>query len=755
MTPVPATEVEPPPLAGTDMAARLTAPFARGADHLDLVVADGTVAPYDFTLHTAVFGHTPDPLYVLQARKDAAPGTTVTFTLHPGGAPGTVVVELPDGLLAGTTAALPRFTGLLSRIETTDPPGEPDPPDPPDPPGPEAERWRLTALLGTMGKLLWAAGWERDHLRAHAGRTAAVRSPRATHVRARVLDLHGASLGVLRASGENDTEYRRRVELARRWTLPTPAGFAAALNAGVGPIGGVATPLLVDDTNGPLRRGLLRLRVVPATLLPGQSIDPLGRTGTGPAVPLPEGYFDPYYLAALDPAVVDVAPPRPGPYAPGQPPPAPGRVQPAVANALGRLAPLLTGRARVTSGFDPDAADARATGRAVLLTHPTTGPGRLAALAHRAGFDVVTHRTDGTVYAECAPGDLLVLATGSGVVAKGEQLTLSVTPLPPSGATVRWRTAHCGPGRAALSGAADAPTAVLTGQEAGRVVVTAELHDGPHTLTVSGEFTVLPGPLADGTAIGADGTPDPAEPAAGEPLDPVFLARHDDAAHVDYGTDPNHHRMRREVARLLDELLTLLRGGRMPGRLVVTSAYEPSGTPLAREGRELRLTHPGLAPGVLAVWAHRAGFTYVSVLGAVVTVRQDVGDRPVEVGAAGPADGVLEVGAVAKLTVSPAEADVGAQGVLVWSTGDGAASLLTTAPAEMSVRGEYPGPAWVQAAYRPAAGPGAYQMTVRPHPDLAGHVLTPAERGRITHLLAQLRPLGVEVVTKELTGGSP
>ncbi|MFD9424697.1 MULTISPECIES: hypothetical protein [unclassified Streptomyces] len=742
MSPAIATGAAPPPLAATDMALRLTTPFARGADHLDLVVRGRTIELYDFKVHSAVFGHTPDPLYVLQARKDVLPGTTVTFTLreNPGG---TVEVTLPDGLLAGTTAALPRSTGLLSGIKSS------------GPPGPEEERWRLTALLGTMGKLLWIVGWERDHLRAQLGRTVAVRSPRAEEVRGRVLDLHGAGLGVVRSSGESDTAYRRRVELARRWTLPTPAGFAAALNAAVGPIGNTAEPLLVDDANGPLRRGLLRLRVVPATLLPGQWIDPLGRTGTGPAVPLSEGYFDPYYLTALAPAVVDIAPPPPGPYPPGQPPPAPGRVQPAVEAALRRLAGLLTGRVRVTSGFDPGAADARATGRAVLLTHPTTGAGRLAALAHRAGFDVVTHRPDGQVYAECVPGELLVMNTGPGVVTEGQQLTLGVTPAPPSGATVRWRTVHCGPGRGTFTAPAEGPTASLTGQAAGRVVVTAELRDGPHTLTVSREITVLPGPLANGTAIGADGTRAPADPVVGVPVDPVFLARHDDPAHVDYGTDPNHHRMRREAARLLDALVGLLRDGGVTGKLVVQAAFEPTGTPLARAGQELRLTHPGLTPGALAVGAHRAGFTHVSVSGAVVTVRQAIGDHPVEVGAVGLTDGVLEVGAVAKLTVSPTESQVGVLGVLVWSTGDGAASLLTTAPAEMSVRGDHPGPAWVQASYRPATGPGAYQMTVRPHPDLAGHVLTPAERDLITHLLAELRPLGVEVVTKELTGGSP
>lgn len=737
MTPAVTVDLRPP-FAATDMAQRLTSPFARGADHLELVLSGESVETYTFQRHKDLFGSYPDPLYVLQARKDVEPGRTVHLRVQD--TTPELPVPLPGWVLAGTTVALPRFTGLLTGIRT------------PGLDGGQEEWWRLTALLGTMAKLLWVIGWERDHLRHQLERTAAARSPR--NADARVLDLHGAGLGVVRSSGESDIAYRRRVELARRWTLPTPAGLRAALNTAFGPIGSETEPLVVDDANGPLRRGLLKLRVVPATVLPGQSIDPLGRTGTGTAVPLPEGYFDPYYLKPLTPLAVDVAPPPPGPYPPGQQAPAPGLVQPAVVTALGRLTGLLTGRVRVMSGFDPGATDARATGRAVLLTHPVTGPGRLAALAHRAGFDLVTHRPDGQVYAECAPGDLLLMNTGAGVVIEGQQLPLEVTPAPPSGATVSWRTIRCGPGDATLTMPAEGAKAVLTGGKAGRVVVTAELRDGTHTLTVSRQVTVLPGPLADGAAIGADGTRAPAEPVEGVPVDPVFLIRHDDPAHVDYGTDPNHHRMRREAARLLDGLIALLAADGVSGRLVVQAAFEPSGTGLAREGRRLRLTHPGLTAGVLAVWAHQAGFSHVSVGGAVVTLCQEVGDHPVDVGAVGLADGLLEVGAVVGLTAAPTEAEVGVLGALGWSTGDGAASLLTTAPGEMAVRGEYPGPAWVQATYRPAAGPGTHQVTVRLRPGLT-HVLTTAERDLITHLLSQLHPLGVEVVTKELTGGSP
>ncbi|MBD0708185.1 hypothetical protein BU197_07160 [Streptomyces sp. CBMA291] len=715
------------------MALRLTTPFARGADRLELTVRGQAVDPYDFHVHRALFGDTPRPLYVLQARADVPADTVVVCTVADGPS---VRLPLPEGLPAGTTAALPAPAGFLTGIATS------------TLTGPQEQWWRLTALLGTLSRLLWVAGWERDHLRRQLARTAAQRSVgQATRA---ALGLHGAGLGLTRSPGEDDTAYRRRVALARRWTLPTPAGFTAALNAAVGPVGGFDDPLVADDANAELRRGLLALRVVPVTLLPGRSIDAEGRTG-GTPLPLAEGYFDPYFLVPVDTALTEVGPPPPGPVPAGTDPPDPGRVQPPVAGALRRLAGLLTGRALVTSGFDPTAPDARATGRAVLLAHPTASPGRLAALAHRAGFDLVTHRPDGLVYAECSPGELLSVDTGAGAVAEGGQLTVSMSPAPPSGASVRWWVVRCGAGGGAFAGAAEGTSVTFTGTAAGRVIVTAELRFGPHTLTASREIVVLPAPLSDGQAIGADGTRNPPPPAPGTPLDPVFLVRHDDPR-VEYGTDPNHHLMRREVAGRLDALLVLLAG--TAGKPVVQAAYTPGGTGLPLAGRELRLTHPSVAAGPLAVLAHRAGFDYVRVDGGAVTASQAEGE-PVGVLAEGLADGILEVGATAKLTVSPAESAVGTLGVLSWSTGDGAASLLTTAPGEMSVRGERPGPAWVQASYRLGDRPGVYQVALRLRPELSGHVLTPAQRELITGLLGSLHPLGVEAVTRELTGGSP
>ncbi|MFJ2172229.1 hypothetical protein ACIOHE_04845 [Streptomyces sp. NPDC087851] len=744
--PDPTAAPERPRLAVADMAARLTVPFARGSDQLHLTVRGTGIDEYTFGLHLAQFGSLPEPLYILQARQEIE-ATTVTLTVT-GGA--TFDVTLPDGLAAGTSVPLPTPTGLLTGIQST------------GLAGPQEDYWRITALLGTTARLLWAVGWERDHLRGQIARTLGVRG--VEHAGGVQLDHIGAGLGVVRSPGETDDAYKRRLTVARRWTLPTPAGLEAALNDAVGPVDGKENPFVVEDTDAELRRGLLPLRIVPTTVLAGRSIDIRGTVGVLGIDLTPPDADDPFHpdlLVTLDPAHADTDPPA-GPDAD------PRKVQPGVAAALGRLAPLLTGRVRVRAGYDPHAADARATGRAVLLSHPATDAGRLAALAHRAGFDLVTHRQDGLVYAECAPGDLLGIGPGTGVLPVGGTLVLTALPTPPpSDSLVRWSTVPCGAGRAQFappagappgppaSTTAEGPTATLTGTAAGRLVVAAELRLGGLTLTASREITVHPVTVADGHAIGSDGTPDPDPPPPEPPGDaqhPVFLVRHDDPVHVDYGAEPGNHVMRRETLEHLDRLIALLPAG--AAQLAVRRDLGAGASALATEGRELRLAHPDLAAGPLAALAHRAGFTHVRVAGPTVVVSQAAQD-PVRVTAPHLSDGVLETGATTTLAVVPTAAEVGAAGVLVWSTGDGAASLVTTGPGETSVRGERPGPAWVQAAYRIGDKSGPYQMTVRLRDELAGHTLTPATHALVVNLLAGLRPLGVEVVTRTLTGGSP
>ncbi|MER8043613.1 hypothetical protein [Streptomyces sp. NPDC094032] len=726
----PPTVPDPPRLAAADMAARLTVPFARGADRLRLVVRGTAVDPYDFQLHTAQYGVVPRPLYVLQARKDVPAATTVTFGVRGGPA---LTLPLPDGLTTGTSVPLPDGTGILTGIQS-------------GLAGPQEDWWRLTALLGTMGRLLWAVGWERDHLRRQLDRTVEQRS--VAHAYGVQLDRNGAGLGVVRATGESDDAYRRRLTVARRWTLPTPAGLTAALNQAVGPIDGVPDPLVLDDTDAELRRGLLPLRVAPLDLLPGQSVDLLGTVGTDLPRPPVDEVFHPGLLVALSPFAAESRP------LPGTPEPL--LVQPVVAAAIARLN-LFASRSVVHAGYDPKADDARATGRAVLLSHDTIATSRIAALAHWSGFDLVTHRPDGLAYAECAPGELLGMETGDATLPVDGTLTLSVRPLtPPPGSLIRWYVLRSGAGRGEFAGPAEGTSVVLRGTAPGRFAVVAELRLADLTVSATRELVVLPVTVADNTAIGADGTPDPAPPPPmppGEGLHPAFLVRHDDPAHAEYGTDAETHRMRREVAEHLDALIALVPAA-TTGKLAVRRDLGATASPLAQEARELRLSHPGLPLGTLGALAHRAGFSYVRVAGGVVTVSQEHQD-PVRVTTPGLYRDVLPIGTTVPLTVTPSPAEIGAAGAIGWSTGDGAATLLTTAPGTMSVRGEHGGPAWVQASYRMGDRTGAYQLTVRLRPELTGHTLPPATRTLIVKILDDLRPLGVEVVTRLLPGGNP
>lgn len=237
------------------------------------------------------------------------------------------------------------------------------------------------------------------------------------------------------------------------------------------------------------------------------------------------------------------------------------------------------------AGYDPRATDARATGRAVLLSHDTIPTERIAALAHWSGFDLVTHRTDGLAYAECAPGELLGMETGDGTLPVDGTTTLSVRPLtPPPGSLVRWYVLRGGAGRAELVGPTEGSSVVLRGKAAGRVVVVAELRLADLTASATREIVVRPVTLADTTAIGADGTLDPAPPPTmppGEGLHPAFLVRHDDPAHAEYGTDAETHRMRREVAEHLDALIALLPPA-TTGKLAVRRDLSTTASPSPR-----------------------------------------------------------------------------------------------------------------------------------------------------------------------------
>ncbi|MFJ5302586.1 LamG-like jellyroll fold domain-containing protein [Streptomyces sp. NPDC088350] len=622
-----------------------------------------------------------------------------------------------------------------------------------------------------------------------------------------------ARTGFAPALGEDDDHYRRRLELFRRWTLPTPANLTALLNRLAGPIGGRPDALVVDDTNATLVRGTRLAHIRPHALLPGESIDATGRRRTTEASAVgtaaQEDTFDPAYLLRYDHAGVD--------FTPAPAPADPHLVQVGVAECLDRLVTLAgtetapPGRLLVAAAYDPQAGDLRATGRAVLLGHSSVPPGRLAALAHRAGFDYVAYRAGtGEVYAAIALGDYFRIdvtpVTVTSTAAAGQAVapdavapdtvgsdavapvvgsptdldpdtpvTLSLRPAPPADAFLNWLVVPGGSGRGTLtpeSGAGSRHrTAALTATAAGQLIVKADVARGRHTVSASATRVLRIGPagLDDGASLAADGTPGVPASSVERPgtyFDAAFLVRHDDPR-VAYGSDAAHL-MQLAVAELLDALLAELDRRSVAGRLTVVAAFDDTGDPpdpAAAQGRRLRLRHSSVDAGALAGAAFAVGFGYLLRRGDELEVRQPPGQLVAVRGPAGVEQGAvieLDEGATMDLTANPSPAALAAAGLvgqfpgegprLGWASGTFDAAAITVASSTrqtVTLRADAAGTAWVQASY-PIGGqavPYTFQVRLRPELDIPTTVITKDQHDLIMNILNVLHPVGVEVNT--------
>ncbi|QKV80426.1 LamG domain-containing protein [Amycolatopsis sp. Hca4] len=590
------------------------------------------------------------------------------------------------------------------------------------------------------------------------------------------------------ALGEDDEHYRRRLALFRRWTLPTPANLAAVLNELAGPIGSdpeAEGTLVVDDTNATLVRGTRLVHIRPKVLLPGESIDAAGRRGVAEATVVgsaaEEDTFDPALLLRYDNEDVDFDPPPVRALEPGERPPDPHLVQIGVAQCLDRLFALAgaatapPGRLLISSAYDPRAADLRATGRAVLLGHSSLPLGRLAALAHRAGFDFVAFRAGaGRVYAATAPGDYFAIeltpaGTGPTDLDVGATATLSLRPAPPVDAFLRWLVVPAdGGGRATLTPAGNpgSPhrTASLEATAAGRLIVKVDVVRGRHTVSATRSLRVGLTGLAEGGKITADGTTGVDSSVVDRPeafFDPAFLADHDDPR-VDYGSDAAH-KVQPAVAELLDALLAELARRGTGGRLSV-SLPSPV-TPASRQGRQLLLRHSVLTPSGLAGPAFAVGFGHLEHQGTDLVVTQAPGQLVQVRGPEGIERGAvieLEEGDTVDLTAKPTTAalhDAGVTGQvpgagprLGWASGtfDNAAITLTsTTQPTSTLHAGSAGTAWVQAGYLVGGEPTPYTFRVRPRADLdtPATVITKDRFDLIMNILNVLHPVGVEVDT--------
>lgn len=590
------------------------------------------------------------------------------------------------------------------------------------------------------------------------------------------------------ALGEADEHYRRRLRVFRRWTLPTPANLTALLNELVGTIGGRSDPLVVQDANATLVRGTRLVRIRPVELGPEECIDAAGRRGVTEAdtvgTAAAEELFNPAFLLRYDRPGVDFTTPPPRDLDPGELPPDPHLVQVGLVAPLDRLIALAAaepgtvGRLRVSAAFDPRAAGVRATGRAVLLGHSVIAPGRLAALAHRAGFDFVCVPADAApdgarVYAANAPGDYFAVdiapaPAGPTDLDVGSTVDLSLRPPPPAGSVLRWLTVSNGPARGTLTttGAPTSPlsTTRLLATAPGDLIVTAEVTLGRHTVTASRSLRIGLSSLPTGQTIAADGTLGASLAVVSDPFeffDPRFFFRHDDAR-VDYGDSEDNRLMQPAVAQLLDALLAELTRRSVSGRLRVATDLVGDAE-FGAHGRMLVLRHTALSPGTLGALAHAVGFGHVSAAATMVTVRHRPGELVLVLGPPGTEGGLvieLDEGATLSVSVLPVLSDEEApvppaigQVRLGWSSSgfEAAHTTLGNPRAQTTtVRGDAAGLAWVEAGYLlgDLPAPHTFRVELRRELDNPNTVISKDQYDLILNILHALHPVGVEVNTQ-------
>ncbi|MEV4559234.1 LamG-like jellyroll fold domain-containing protein [Kitasatospora sp. NPDC049285] len=601
--------------------------------------------------------------------------------------------------------------------------------------------------------------------------------------------------------GESDASYRRRLRAFRRWVLPTRLGVQETLNEVVGQVqvagrpDRVPDPFQVTDTDATLLQSTRLLTVLPVRLPAGDTLDDTGRRGLTEAdvlgAPDREGFAPSLLVDATDPrADFDPPPAPPVPPAPG-PQADPRLLRVPARTALRALLDALAagpGRLRVRQGFDPAAADLRAVGRAVLLSHSVLPPEQLAAQAVRAGFGFAAHLPapgldPGLVYAAVRSTGSLEILTGSGGTATpengsdvltGQVLALRLEPAPPPGAAVRWSLVPCGDGRASITDRADQRDVRLHADLPGELVIEVQLRDRGRAFSAARTLRIGLAELPAGTSIAATGRPGGPAPGPLRPderLHPVHLVDAPARYARPAGAGPQTRRVHPALAARLTALAALL----PPGDPELRSAWDAGATGPAAAGRSVTLA-PGGSTATLArlgALAHAAGFSRVANDGTVLTLDQDAGPAtPIS----GP-DTVDEGGTATFEIARAAPAALALAAGRLWTVNSGTGSVTSLDPASGSVTacvkvGLSPGAlaAAPDGARLLVADTGDTTLTVLTTADtrVAGQIPLPAAPSDVVHhptqprayaglrsgVLAEVDPVA-RAVTRTLDLGSP
>lgn len=568
--------------------------------------------------------------------------------------------------------------------------------------------------------------------------------------------------------GEIDTAYRRRLEVFRRWFIPSPANILEAINR-AGPVGGDPTPFILDETDAAVGIARAGLRILPPVIATGQSIAADGRLdGTAPAEL--EADFPTWMMTT--PAAPNLA------LGPGNA----SLMQRSAAIRIEALAALVTpGTLQVTQAYEPTAAGPASVGRQLILSHTSIQPDRLAALAHRAGFDHVTAATDHIQVTQdisallgidqgTAPARYHDLTVGSAAAfrldptATGASFNWSIIPGVAGRATFR---AHPGDPLVAEEDAHLQPRLALEGLQAGIVALRGELTRGGMTHSAVRQIRIGLDRLEDGTEIDAEGRIDALsnlpQPQLSGPFDPRLL--HDWDPGTVFGdepqfTDSDQRRMLFALRETMNNLLRELQdSGAVPSELTIDRGFEDGGPDAAfANGHAVVLQHASLPPEELAAAAHNAGAALVRHDAGQVTVVAAIDpligiEDPASPGVPAPTDLLIgEPPATRVLSLPP---DGGGRDLFWHLSEDGAGVSVDarTRPA-ITLTPVAPGPLGLRSvmSLRTADATQPFTFTVRLKPALVavGANIPKDTYDFVMNVLSHFSPIGVAIDTADL-----